>query len=332
MHVLTNVTLAAPSICWERALPGPDYVIPGDLFFSSSKSRDSTLHRSTEVESRPPRRSSQPPKRSVGPQIASEDSDEDSAEDSEKDEGPGHEKEDATVGPDTPNPNSSPMHDDSSADSADMDITRASTPREQDVTYRNGDSEQGTPATRLAPWDNGEVITAEERNVLLEMVSDEERARVMNLRRRDRGLLESGEINKVLPIMAKPVYSELKDAAEKGRKKRKGNTKVVDKEPVDPGSTQQRRSSSRHQKQKDLPSKDAASTFDVLAIDTNSTVSPPVTLDNQDTSEEGWPEWMVEAVPHLRGMSGSVQWLSLVNQWIQLESLLGYPTGRVSTK
>lgn len=188
------------------------------------------------------------------------------------------------------------------------------------------------PATP-SPWDNGEEITAEERCVLLNMDSDEERARVMNLRRRDRGLLESGEISKVLPILAKPDYSDLKAAAAKGkgRKKAKGNVEDGNKEHVD-ASSGQRRSSSRHQKPK-APAPTSTSIIKPSSRLAVETVSPsPAAPNTPDASEENWPEWMEEAVPQLRGMSDSAQWLSLVSQWIHLEAELEYPTSRVSSK
>lgn len=196
-----------------------------------------------------------------------------------------------------------------------------------------------------ASWDNGEEITAEERNVLLGMDSDEERARVMNLRYRDRGLLERGEIDKILPIQAKPAYDELKAAKAKTKKQKTPKSKLPTIETEDSNvntqavESEEPRRSSRNQKQTPLALPTSRSTLDTALgspLATNITVASPASglMDVDEslaTSNKQQPEWMLKAVPHLRGMSSSAQWESLVSQWIKLEGLLQYPTGRVRT-
>lgn len=321
-------TFTALSICRERALPGSDNVIPADPYVRSSQSRQSTSQPSTSgADSGPFRLPSQPLTRLVDTRPTNEDSDPDSDEDQNlEDENPDHENDNDNnmfKGTRTSRPGGAHnnegsdhvtgTHDNDGLDSADMNIAMTN-PHDEDE------------AAAICPinlWDNGEEITVEERNILLQMDSDAERARAMMIRRRDRDLFENGEISHVLPILAKPVYSEVKAAAGKGRQSGNGKAKVVNKKQD--VEVAQRRSSSRHQKQKE---KKDATPPNNLAI--NTTVSPPAEPNTLGTSEEDWPGWMKEAVPHLKGMSDSVQWSSLVTQWIQLESHLGYPTGRVS--
>lgn len=43
-----------------------------------------------------------------------------------------------------------------------------------------------------------------------------------------------------------------------------------------------------------------------------------------------WPEWLMEAVKQLEIMIGSSQWRFVLNGWLDIEDVLGYPEGKVS--
>lgn len=222
---------------------------------------------------------------------------------------------------------------------ADVDLTMGG--RDQND---QGASSQLQPPERSPcnKWDNGENVTADERIFLLAMETDLERARAMNIRRRDREALEDGLIEKLPPFMAKPIPST-KSTTKKPRASRaKGKGKAAVKEIVkdtDQTSVSERgglrRKSARRLKNAALADHPPSA----LDNDRDSPTSPLLAADlielanslsNPALDEDTLPPWIEEAMPYLLAMCDDVHWTSLLLKWVELERQLGFIQGRVS--
>lgn len=191
------------------------------------------------------------------------------------------------------------------------------------------DREEGqrteTPiAPARASWDNGEEVTADERNALLEMSSDAERARTMNIRRRDREQFCKGLIDSIPQIVSKIV-----PAVEKPKTKSKSKSKPRKKGEVESDATAQSKSDRSAQKKTSSSTSDTVSHGDTTHATLSSTLLPnlPVEENHQDSH---LPGWMVAIMPHLQALSDDPQWTSLLRKWVELERQLGFPKSRVS--
>lgn len=169
-----------------------------------------------------------------------------------------------------------------------------------------------------ASWDNGEEITAEEREALLEMRSDAERARAMNIRRRDRVQFSNGLIDSIPPIVSK-----IPPAVEKSKKKKKMESIKKGNVSVSDADVRSKNDRSTRKKPQAPPPTSSPHATPLLALQPN----PSTTEDRQGPD---FPEWMIAAMPCLQGLSGDPQWTSLLEKWVCLERQLGFPKGRVS--
>lgn len=178
---------------------------------------------------------------------------------------------------------------------------------------------------RVETWDNGEEVTVAERAALLGMDTDEARARTMIIRSRERQLLKDGEIGELTPIIPQPskVVKKGPAKAKKGKAVEKPKGVVPEKQKDSDRGT---RRNDRHKPSTSpplpAPGGDSDSLPPAVPI---STVSTSLNAD-----EEGLPEWIDEALLHLNAMCDDGEWAALLVKWIELESLMGFPKGRVS--
>lgn len=190
----------------------------------------------------------------------------------------------------------------------------------------------------IEAWNDGDEVTIEERAVLLGMATDEERARAISTRRREQEQLQEGVISNVTPITPKVAF-DAKKAASKGKKvKAKEPEKQKDsvgkkgkaKEPENQKDSERGPRRSDRQKPSAVPpqpapSNSCGSRHPLLPISIN--INDPTT----ETTPDDLPEWIDEALLHFNAMSDDGQWATLLVKWIELERLLGFPKGRVSS-
>lgn len=185
-------------------------------------------------------------------------------------------------------------------------------------------------------WDNGEEVTPDERNVLLAMDSDEQRAYAMMIRRRDRESLEDGLIESIPPILPKTVTVGPQKRAKKSNKENIDTGKtIVEGETKDKSSEKEPRRSTRK-----LPvnppmagsasgQNDSVTTL-TLTVATTAHSSSSTSILALNGQMPSLPDWIEDAMSRLDKMCDGAMWTSILVKWIDLETQLEFPKGRVS--
>lgn len=194
-----------------------------------------------------------------------------------------------------------------------------------------------TEEAPMPQWDNGEHVTPEERVILLAMDSDKERAHAMNMRLRDRESVDQGLLTHVLPILPKhkPGAEKKQQRAKEPSKKTKAKGKTTaEGETEDSSSGKKPRRSARK-----LPttsgSRSASDTAQDESLTTtftsaSTTLSPLSTAISAGLNDGSLPDWIEEAMSYLDQMCAGPTWTSIIVKWVDLETRLKFPKGRVS--
>lgn len=184
-----------------------------------------------------------------------------------------------------------------------------------------------------AEWDNGEEVTPEERVVLLAMDSDAERARAMILRRRDRESLADGLISHIPPICGVPVAEATKPAK---RKTQNAGKTTANEKSKDSGKVPRRSArNSVNANTESVSVSDGPETSSTLTLTPTPTITTHSRLSfgnpaGPNDEAQTLPDWIEEAMSRLDKMCDGAMWTSILVKWIDMETQLGFPKGRVS--
>ncbi|KAF7982531.1 hypothetical protein HWV62_28154 [Athelia sp. TMB] len=201
---------------------------------------------------------------------------------------------------------------------------------DRDETHEGGDVDvddtqaqyppQAPVDISLAPtWDNGAQITLEECRVLMALPSDIERARIMTIRLRDCQSLKDGLIERLVPIVEKPVPGAKQAAA----KKKKAKVKPVEVTKKDRGNKQSDRTKVSELALSPSP---GHSDYSVPIPSTAAiSVSSHVSSQALGINDSAIPTWVEEFLEHLSPMCPDERWNSLLVKWVDLERQLGFP-------